>query len=62
MKRKEEWFHDGMTAEQEQHFYTIRAHQLGQYRLDDWRDITASMRQTAERERGRKKHGAMRRT
>lgn len=62
MKRKEEWFHDGMTAEQEQHFYTIRSHQLGQYRLDDWRDITASMRQAAERERGRKKHGAMWRT
>lgn len=62
MKRKEEWFHDGMTAEQEQHFYTIRSHQLGQYLLDDWRDITEAMRQTAKRERGRKKHGAMRRT
>lgn len=50
-----------MTAEQKQHFYTIRAHQLGQYLLDDWQDITASMRQAAERERGRKKHGALRR-
>lgn len=50
-----------MTAEQQQHFYKIREHQLGQYRLDDWRDITASMRQAAERERGRKRHGTLRR-
>ena len=60
--RREEWWSDEMTAEQQQHFYKIREHQLGQYRLDDWRDITASMRQAAERERGRKRHGAMRRT
>ena len=60
--RREEWWSDEMTAEQQQHFYTIRSHQLGQYRLDDWRDITASMRQAAERERGCKKHGALRRT
>lgn len=60
--RREEWWSDEMTAEQQQHFYKIREHQLGQYRLDDWRDITASMRQAAERERGRKKHGALRRT
>lgn len=60
--KREEWFHDGMTAEQKQHFYAIRAHQLGQFRLDDWLDITEAMRQAAERERGRKKHGAMRRT
>lgn len=59
---KEEWFHDGMTAEQKKHFYTIRAHQLGLYRLDDWRDITKSLRRMAEVERGRKKHGALRRT
>ena len=31
--RREEWWSDEMTAEQKQHFYTIRAHQLGQYRL-----------------------------
>ena len=60
--RREEWWSDEMTAEQQQHFYTIRAHQLGQFRLDDWRDVTASMRQAAERERGRKRHGVMRRT
>ena len=60
--RREEWWSDEMTAEQQQHFYKIREHQLGQYRLDDWRDITASMRQAAERERGRKRHGLMRRT
>lgn len=60
--KREEWFHDGMTAEQKQHFYKIREHQLGLYRLDDWRDITEAMRQAAKRERGRKKHGAMRRT
>mgnify|MGYP007022359060 CR=1 FL=1 len=60
--RREEWWSDEMTAEQQQHFYKIREHQLGQYRLDDWRDITASMRQAAERERGRKRHGVMRRT
>ena len=60
--KREEWFHDGMTAEQKQHFYKIREHQLGQYRLDDWRDITASIRQAAERERGRKRHGTLRRT
>lgn len=59
--RREEWWSDGMTAEQKQHFYKIREHQLGLYRLDDWRDVTASMRQAAKRERGRK-HGAMRRT
>ena len=59
--RREEWWSDEMTAEQQQHFYTIRAHQLGQYRLDDWRDITASMRQAAERERGRNRHGTLRR-
>ena len=60
--RREEWWSDEMTAEQQQHFYTIRAHQLGQFRLDDWRDVTASMRQAAKRERGRKRHGVMRRT
>ena len=60
--RREEWWSDEMTAEQQQHFYKIREHQLGQYRLDDWRDITASMRHAAERERGRKRHGIMRRT
>ena len=59
--RREEWFHDGMTAEQKQHFYKIREHQLGLYRLDDWRDITKSLRRMAEVERGRKKHGALRR-
>lgn len=60
--RREEWWSDEMTAEQQQHFYKIREHQLGLYRLDDWRDVTASMRQAAERERGRKRHGVMRRT
>lgn len=60
--RREEWWSDEMTAEQQQHFYKIRAHQLGQYRLDDWRDVTEAMRQAAKRERGRKCHGTMRRT
>ena len=60
--KREEWWSDEMTAEQQQHFYKIREHQLGLYRLDDWRDITASLRKMAKRERGRKKHGAMRRT
>lgn len=60
--KREEWFHDGMTAEEKQHFYKIREHQLGLYRLDDWRDVTASMRQAAKRERGRKRNGIMRRT
>lgn len=60
--RREEWWSDEMTAEQKQHFYKIREHQLGLYRLDDWRDVTASMRQAAKRERGRKRHGVMRRT
>lgn len=60
--RREEWWSDEMTAEQKQHFYTIRAHQLGQYRLDDWRDITEAMRNAARRERGRKRHGNVRRT
>ena len=59
--RREEWWSDEMTAEQKQHFYKIREHQLGLYRLDDWRDVTASMRQAAERERGRKRHGTLRR-
>ena len=60
--RGEEWWSDEMTAEQKQHFYKIREHQLGLYRLDDWRDVTASMRQAAEREKGRKRHGNVRRT
>ena len=59
--RREEWWSDEMTAEQQQHFYKIREHQLGLYRLDDWRDVTASMRQAAEREKGRKRHGTLRR-
>lgn len=59
--RREEWWSDEMTAEQKQHFYKIREHQLGLYRLDDWRDVTASMRQAAEREKGRKRHGTLRR-
>ena len=59
--RGEEWWSDEMTAEQKQHFYKIREHQLGLYRLDDWRDVTASMRQAAEREKGRKRHGTLRR-
>ena len=59
--KREEWFHDGMTAEEKQHFYKIREHQLGLYRLDDWRDITEAMRQAAKCERGRKRHGTLRR-
>ena len=59
--RREEWWSDEMTAEQQQHFYKIREHQLGLYRLDDWRDVTEAMRQAAERERGRKRHGTLRR-
>ena len=56
-----EWWNSNMTAEEEQHFYKLREHQLGKWRLEDWSKITTSMRNAAKCERGRK-HGAVRRT
>lgn len=55
-------WHSKMTAEEERQFYEWRGHMLGKCRLEDWRDVTESLRQMVKTKKGDKRHGAMRRT